>query len=409
MEWTPVIIAGAVALIVALMFGGGDSQTFYIDNSSIINSTSSSSNWSYSDYFDNPSLNISGDVRHNSLQLPTGLAVTKATQNNTADWLIDLINIPAGLDLDGTDDVTKSSILGYKYLNSSNATTCGASEYSYFDGTGFQCRADQTGGAAADSTGGWTNDTLKTSTTLAVVVPNITTGAVFVNGGVGLGNSSYYKTQVCDFLGTSQTAPFMTTAVSSGTFASFAGGTWSPNHPGVVSLRDSTTAGGGYAIGTTSTTDMLLQGGECAKLIFYDVADRLGAVIKFGFLDSYTVATSPTDACFFYINSNTNQLGAECRNNSVVNATMSNYTISNTQWYRAEVCIVNNLNATFNLYNSDTGALVWGRNITREIPVASASRHTGFAVFAGQNSTDAAANIAVLDYMELSINRRLNR
>lgn len=81
-------------------------------------------------------------------------------------------------------------------------------------------------------------------------------------------------------------------------------------------------------------------------------------------------------------------------------------------WYRAEICMVNNKNATFKVYNSSSNnVLLWEQTITTNLPIGSAAalRLTGFGVFAGESTTDAAANIIYLDYMELAYPVRLNR
>lgn len=219
---------------------------------------------------------------------------------------------------------------------------------------------------------------------------------------------SYFETQKQDFMGNSNAAPFSNAAVGGGSFSTVTA--IDIDHPGVVYMRDSTTVGGGYYIGTTSTSAYILTPGFSGKWVFQDVTSRTTTNIKLGFTDTTNLSTSDTDACVFHLDGGSNNLGAYCKNNSVKTVSTSNYTITNSKWYRAELYIISSNNVTFKLYNSSIdNTLLWEYNITTNIPSATAARATGFYTLVGESTTDAAANIIYLDYMELAYSLKLNR
>ena len=87
-------------------------------------------------------------------------------------------------------------------------------------------------------------------------------------------------------------------AVSSGTMAAVTASNMS--HPGIISISDSTTGGGGYAV-QTGTSAFLINGSEKAMFVFNDVSAKTTYTIKMGFMDSATQADA-TDGCYFKIN-----------------------------------------------------------------------------------------------------------
>jgi len=87
------------------------------------------------------------------------------------------IALSSALNLTNTDGwivITNSSNESFNInWNTTRPTVCSSGNYSYWSGTGFLCRDDTTGGSSGgDGTGGWTNNTTSTYTTLRVGVNN---------------------------------------------------------------------------------------------------------------------------------------------------------------------------------------------------------------------------------------------
>lgn len=87
-------------------------------------------------------------------------------------------------------------------------------------------------------------------------------------------------------------------AISSGTGAAVAA---EPNHPGIFSLRDSTTAKGGYRV-MTYLNALRIAGGEKATFVFQDrnTTTRATSIFRLGFLDANSI-TAPTDGVYLEV------------------------------------------------------------------------------------------------------------
>lgn len=210
-----------------------------------------------------------------------------------------------------------------------------------------------------------------------------------------------------DFLynGTLQIPGMLGAALSSGTCAVVAG---EANHPGIVSLSDSTTANGGYNFATAMNA-ILLSGGEKAVFVFKPVSLRAAASFRLGWMDSVAVQTSPTDGVFFksIANGTAITIIGMCVSNAVSGSTPA-YTLTANTWYRGEIEINDaGTLVTFTIY-SEAGAQLWQQTLAANIPTG-AGRQTGFAVMAGETSTDAAAVIVQLDYLSMFKNKTLVR
>jgi hypothetical protein len=205
--------------------------------------------------------------------------------------------------------------------------------------------------------------------------------------------------------GTQSIPTIVGAAISSGTVGAV---TSSPNHPGVIYLRDSTTANGGYRY-MTDVAAFLIAGGEKALFTFQTRGVRSTATARMGFQDS-TSATAPTDGIWFEIvnNGTTSTLTARCKNNAGPSSADEAYTLTTNTWYTAVLEV--NAAATsvnFKLYN-DAGSVLWEKDITGNIPTAG-GRECGFGIIAGESTTDAAADIIHIDYLRMEINRTLVR
>lgn len=210
-----------------------------------------------------------------------------------------------------------------------------------------------------------------------------------------------------DFLTT--TSPFSQgltgAAVSSGTIVQIAA---EPNHPGIVELRDATTANGGYRI-LTDVLAFRLSGGEKFVGVFQMRGVRSTAVCRLGYQDQ-TSATAPVDGVYIDIVGNGTTLTAtgRCRNNNTETATGTTFAPATNTWY---ACIIelnsDATSATFTIYN-ESGVEQWTQTVTTNIPTAS-GRETGAGIYVGESTTDAAAGIIRMDYLRIEKNKTLIR
>jgi hypothetical protein len=193
-------------------------------------------------------------------------------------------------------------------------------------------------------------------------------------------------------------------AVSSGTLVAVTG---TANHPGIVALRDSTTANGGYRI-FTDVAALLLAGGEKSVVTFQIRSVRAGVKSFIGFLDNATIA-DPTDCACLIITANGTVASIIARtraNNTATDSAIPFVPEINT-WYTSVITVADGGgSALFQIFN-DSGTMLWSDTLSN-IPTAT-GRETGFSVAAYESSVDAAADIIHLDYMRLEINRRLTR
>lgn len=207
-----------------------------------------------------------------------------------------------------------------------------------------------------------------------------------------------------DFLsiGTSQYNGLIAQAIGAGTQVGVSG---NANHPGVVALRDSTTANGGFAIGTNSSM-ILLAGGERAVFIFQDrnTTTRATAFIRMGFQDSLT-SVAPTDGAYIQIQGGV--LRGFCRNNTVESITASSFTVVQNTWYAAIIQVISTSLVRFSVL-AENGQPLWTAELTTNIPTAS-GRETGFGTLVWETTTDAPADIEWLDYLLFDVDRSIVR
>ena len=195
------------------------------------------------------------------------------------------------------------------------------------------------------------------------------------------------------------------TAVSSGTVSVVT--TPSANNPGVIALRDSTTANGGYRV-MTDVAALRLAGGEKSIIVFQVRGVRAGMTAFFGFFDSTSI-TAPTDCVCLVLTANgtTASMGGRTRANNTATNSASPFAPAVNTWYMAEILVNSGAtNATFTIYN-DQGTELWTDTLAN-IPTA-AGRELGWGIAAYESSTDAAADLVWLDYARMEINRPLTR
>lgn len=232
---------------------------------------------------------------------------------------------------------------------------------------------------------------------------SIAQGGTANTQGTGQLNKGRFMIGATDFPGvtSSNTAlpTWATQAILSGTNPVIAG---EVNHPGIASLRSTTTANSGYGY-VTSLTAFLLAGGETTELIFQWQSETT-TTAKFGFQDVYTIS-APVDGA--WINMASKTLDGRTSSDSVSSTTGTSYTLVSNTWYRAKIVI--NSDATrvdYYLYN-EAGTLLWTDYLTTNIPTAT-GRETGHGIFATDAGTTA-VELVYLDYMNLYIDRVLVR
>jgi hypothetical protein len=195
--------------------------------------------------------------------------------------------------------------------------------------------------------------------------------------------------------------PFFGVAVSSGVITT--AGTGDANHIGVIDMRDSTTANGGYFVGTNAAS-LLLAGGETYEAVF-----KLGTLTttttRLGFLDTAT-SSDAVDGAYIEIAA-TGVATAKTSNNSSRTSNATTYTLSTGVWYRAKIVVNSSSSVDFYIYN-DSGTQLLGVNNSANIPTAT-GRETGAGIITTESSTGAAATRVLLDSMSLSYGRALTR
>lgn len=194
------------------------------------------------------------------------------------------------------------------------------------------------------------------------------------------------------------------TAVSSGTVTAIAA---VPNHPGIIALRDSTTANGGYRI-MTDVTAFRIAGGEKFVCSFQVRSARATTTSYMGFFDS-TTNVAPTDAACFVITANgsTITMIGRTRANNTATDTVVTFNPSINTWYTGIIEVNSNASSVnFSIFN-ESGTNVYSQNLAN-LPTA-AGRETGAGVAAYESTTDAAADILHLDYLRIELNRTLTR
>jgi len=197
---------------------------------------------------------------------------------------------------------------------------------------------------------------------------------------------------------------FLGAAVSSGTVGAVA---TDADHPGVIYMRDSTTANGGYRFGCNGR--QVLQGGEFFEVVFQPVGVRSTQGAKFGWADTTAGNTLPVDGVWFNLSGTSvaqeiRGAGSSNSNRAYTDA----YTTTTATWYRGTIQINNPPTfATYTLYDS-SGNQVWTATQTARIPNAT-DQDTSPCIIVAESTTDAAANILLMDYVRWGTTRVVRR
>lgn len=215
------------------------------------------------------------------------------------------------------------------------------------------------------------------------------------------------STEACGGIGTSNN-DWYGTAINRGI-----SGTWdgSLNHPCLWVFRSGTASNNNRGYNLLSG-GFELDGGESTNIIFSKGATTGNlSNVSMGFIDSVTNKPS-VDGVYVHINDL--NLYAVVRNNNVQTLGSVNYTITADNYYRVNIYIFNTSRAIFSLYNStDTSGngntnLLWNVTINTLLPSTSARIVShGISAYKEGNSTNQV--LLYIDYMDVSLNRTLNR
>lgn len=194
-------------------------------------------------------------------------------------------------------------------------------------------------------------------------------------------------------------------AISTGTVAVVA---TTADHPGVIYMRDSTTAAGGYKYGCAGT--QLIGGGETFEVVFQPVGVRANQYAQMGWSDTAAAGTNPVDGVWFNISATgaVISLRGNTSSNSVRSGTATGYIPTTATWYRGTIAVnTAGTLVTYTIYNA-AGASQWTDTVATNIPTG-AGRDTSPCLIVAEGTTDAAANILVLDFVRWGSTRTLVR
>lgn len=201
--------------------------------------------------------------------------------------------------------------------------------------------------------------------------------------------------------------PWSGSGVSSGNFT-FIGTFTSIDRPGICSLYDSTTAGGGYVIRTEP--HISIKGGEetNAKIYFNSTTSNssIVATTTFGFFSGYTSIGGDNDAMIITVTSSNTTLTAigKTSRNAVSSSTNSTFNLALATWYNFKIKVNSNATRVDYYIYSSTGTQLWTDYLTTNMAGV-----VGCGIKMGESSTTAAAPRVSIDFIDLSINRVLNR
>jgi hypothetical protein len=222
-----------------------------------------------------------------------------------------------------------------------------------------------------------------------------------------LGAGANWTTQIeTDFFDPStQAIPgFLGAAILTGTVGAVAS---DANHPGVIYMRDSTTAAGGYRYGCQGT--QVLNGGEFFEVVFQPVGVRGTQASKFGWADTAAAATLPVDGVWFNVSGTgaaQTFVGASSKASS--RSYTPTYTTTTATWYRGTISLNPTASViTYALY-SPSGVSLWQNSISSNIPNAT-GQDTSPCIIVSETSTDAAADILRLDYVRWGTTKVVSR
>ena len=196
-----------------------------------------------------------------------------------------------------------------------------------------------------------------------------------------------------DFFANSNFAPYLGSAISSGTLGTPAG---TAEHPGVIRLQSSATPNSGYTIASHANS-IMIAGDEKYNAVF-SLVTLSGSTYRLGFLDTAS-SSDATDGVYLEIDSSGVATGKTSTNGSRT-PTDTTATLSASTWYRLSIEL--NSSATLATYTikTDNGSTVWTNTVSATIPT-STGRECGAGVVA-TNSGSSPTTLIDMDYMSIS-------
>jgi hypothetical protein len=201
-------------------------------------------------------------------------------------------------------------------------------------------------------------------------------------------------------------------------FSALSGGTTATTSPdisgdrvGILTFVDSTTAGGGYSIGSNSTP-MALAGKEVfeALIEWLDIRSTTFGVVGFR---GGVGATEPTNGAYCLLTGNATGavLQGATSKDGVRVYTPTNFQVLSGVWYRIRVELNADATAvTYSLFNSPhalNAPPVWTQTLSTNIPTV--GNNLGFGLYAYNTNTDAGSPMCSVDWLQFSCDRLLNR
>ena len=216
----------------------------------------------------------------------------------------------------------------------------------------------------------------------------------------GMHKPSYRSMQAYeeDFVGPliASTAHFGPWVVANIGTPTYAVGTATANHPGVMLATSQASANTGCTI-LSSGLQIYPGGGETSEFVF-----SIGSTTTFGAFMGFFVANSYTRPTVgAWIDISTTTLSGYC-NTTVTGSTT---TVAASTWYRAKIeNNADNTAWTFSLYTAGGVTPKWTSTVTATLPAELVTH--GVIQF---NTGASALALLSLDYMNLSLNRELTR
>jgi hypothetical protein len=189
------------------------------------------------------------------------------------------------------------------------------------------------------------------------------------------------------------------TAISSGAVANVAS---ENNRLGLVRIRDSTTANGGYRIGTGQTALPFFNGFNTTIIFKPEVATWVNNVSIWLGVNQATSATESTSGCYLRF-FNREFPVVICRTSASAQTNVSVPINFTQEYYKLNIFRQDTNNVIFRIVNLSNSEVIFQNNISYNIPTTTTNE--GVSVIATQSTTSAAANIIVLDYMNIWLNR----
>lgn len=199
--------------------------------------------------------------------------------------------------------------------------------------------------------------------------------------------------------------PWSGSAHASGTITSPSSSFYNGQNNGLIEVRASASANSGYSF-RTGQGEILLSGGEITNFVFMPRTASTSLVGRFGFHDTMTTGSAPTDAVMFTLTGNgTNAViaGACSSNSSSSTVALGNLTVDT--FYHGRITIgASAANAVFEIFDM-SGTLLYTGTVSANVP-SSTGRTTAHAAQFFHTAGSTGLALVVLDWMDFSFPNR---